>query len=121
MAWTPRPRPAWVEQLNCYADPAAVVPLDETSLTDAACAASGLDDFGDDTWRAGFTPFVRALEDEAELNLVGRIMARNEIVRSLVNRLEVTDTLRRHPEIGNEVVTSPVLVTGTGRSGTSIG
>jgi len=118
--WRPRPRPEWVQRLNAYADPVAVVPLDPESLVASACAVAGLHDFGDDAWREGFAVFVRALEEEADLHLLGRLMARNEIVRTLVNRLQVVDTFARHPEIGDERVASPVLVTGTGRSGTSL-
>jgi hypothetical protein len=64
--------------------------------------------------------FLRALESEAKLNLVGRLLARNEIVRSLRNRLQVIAVLRARPEIASERVNAPLLVTGTGRSGTSI-
>jgi hypothetical protein len=37
-----------------------------------------------------------------------------------VNRLEVRATLRQHPEILEEPIASPLLVVGTGRSGTSL-
>jgi hypothetical protein len=47
-------------------------------------------------------------------------MARNEVVRSLCNRLEIVATLKAHPEIERKRVDAPILVTGTGRSGTSI-
>ncbi|MDQ1459377.1 MAG: hypothetical protein QOI08_861 [Actinomycetota bacterium] len=134
MAWSPPPRPQWVAELNAFGShlgsPAAIVPLDEASLLDAARAATGLDDFGDrdfgdadgdsSAWREPFGIFVRALDEEADLHLLGRIMVRNEIVRALVNRLEVRATLDRHPEILDERIDSPVLVVGTGRSGTSI-
>ena len=125
MVWSPKPRPEWVTELNAFGrhlgSPAALVALDEESLLDAARAATGLDDFGaDDDWREPFGVFVRSLDDEADLHLLGRIMARNEIVRALVNRLEVEATLARHPEILEERIVSPVLVVGTGRSGTSI-
>ena len=47
--------------------------------------------------------FLRALEEEADLHLLGRIMARNEIVRALVNRLAgARRRSRRHPEILDE-------------------
>jgi hypothetical protein len=124
MGWTPRPRPQWVEELNAFGrqlgNPAALVPLDEASLIQTACTATGLDDYGDDGWREPMGIFVRALNDEADLNLLGRIMARNEIVRALVNRLEVHATLARHPEISAERIDAPILIVGTGRSGTSI-
>ncbi len=86
----------------------------------AARAATGMDDFGTDGWIDGLRVFLAALEDEADLHLLGRIMARDEIVRALVNRLEVHATLGRNPEILDEPIDAPVLVVGTGRSGTSI-
>ena len=124
MVWSPKPRPEWVTELNAFGNrlgsPAALVALDETSLLDGARLATGLDDFGDDGWREGFGTFRRALEEEADLHLLGRIQARNDIVRTLSNRLEVHATLGRHPEILDERVDAPLLVVGTGRSGTSI-
>jgi hypothetical protein len=124
MVWSPKPRPRWVSELNAFGrqlgSPAALIALDEESLLDAARAATGLDDFGDDAWREPFTVFLRALEDEADLHLLGRIQARNDIVRTLVNRLEVGATLARNPEILDGPIDAPVLVVGTGRSGTSI-
>ena len=125
MVWRPAPRPEWVEELNAFGrqvgDPAALVPLEPKSLIDAATAAAGgLDEFGGDEFREPFTVFVRSLEEEADLNLVGRLMARNEIVRSLRNRLQIIHAHREHPEIGAGAIDAPVLVTGTGRSGTSI-
>jgi hypothetical protein len=120
-------RPAWVEEVNAFGralgSPAALVRLDEDSLLEAALdAAAGPRDFdgGDAAWREPFAVFLRALESEAELNLVGRLLARNEIVRSLRNRLQIVATLRCHPEIASETLADPVLVTGTGRSGTSL-
>ena len=124
MVWSPRPRPQWVSELNAFGrhlgSPAALVFLDEVSLLDTAHEATGLEDFGDDGWLEGFGVFLRALEAEADLHLLGRILARNEIVRALVNRLEVHATIERNPEILEEPITAPVLVVGTGRSGTSL-
>jgi hypothetical protein len=124
MVWSPAPRPHWVSELNRFGNqlgsPAAIVSLDEGALLDTARATTGLDDFGDDAWREPMRIFLRSLEDEADLHLLGRIQARNDIVRALVNRLEVHATLEAHPEILVEVVETPVLVVGTGRSGTSL-
>src|SRR5690242_19590183 len=113
MAWSPQPRPRWVAELNAFGrqlgSPAALVSLDETSLLVTARDVTGLDDFGDDGWREGFGVFVRSLEEEADLHLLGRVLARNEIVRTLVNRLEVQAALRRNPEILDEAIDAPVL------------
>ena len=124
MAWSPPPRPQWVTELNAFGrqlgSPAALVSLDERALLDTARTATGLDDFGDDGWREGLRVFVQSLEQEGDLHLLGRIQARNEIVRALVNRLEVQATLTDHPDILETRVDAPVLVVGTGRSGTSL-
>ena len=124
MAWTPEPRPVWVEDLNRFGatavNPSALVALDEASLLDAAVAETGLDDFGDDEWREPFGILLSDLEQEAELHLVGRILARTEILRSLVARLRMAETEKQHPEILEQPVEAPVFITGMGRTGTSI-
>ena len=98
----------------------AVVPLDEASLLDHARRVTALQDFGDDSWREPFTIYLRALEEEAELTLMGRLMARSDIVLWLGTRLRIVDTLARHPEILQERIVAPMVVVGLPRSGTSI-
>jgi hypothetical protein len=101
-------------------DPAYTVTLDEDSLLDAARAATGLDDFGDDGWREPFGLLLEGLNSTAQLHAVGRMLTRADIVRSLVNRLEMTAAFARQPELHNAPVDEPIFVTGLARSGTSI-
>ena len=120
--WTPQPRPSWVQTLNTVGrnvGAAAVVPLDEASLLAAACEATGLADFGGDDWREPFGLLVGDLVD-ADLTLTGRLLARIDIVKALVARLELAETERRHPEILEQPVVDPIFITGLGRTGTSI-
>lgn len=121
--WTPPVHPAWLAQMNregeCLNLP-AVVPLDEQSLIDHACRSTGLSDFGDELWREPFSVYIKSLEDEAQLTLMGRLMARNDIILWLSTRLNVTETLKQHPEILNETITAPMVIVGLPRSGTSI-
>jgi hypothetical protein len=98
----------------------AVVPLDEDSLIEAAQRATGLSDFGDELWREPFALLVQSLEEEAGLTLMGRLMARSDIVLWLGARLGVVDTLRRHPEILEQEIAAPMFIVGLPRSGTSI-
>jgi hypothetical protein len=100
--------------------PATVVPLDEESMLSAAIEATGLDDFGGDSWREGFRVLVQDLQDTADLTLVGRVLARAEIIRSLEARLRIAEEYKQHPEIADEQITQPIFITGMGRSGTSI-
>lgn len=121
--WTAPPHPEWLARMNTegsYLDLPAVVPLDEASLLDHARRTTGLDDFGDDLWREPFSVLLQALEDEAGLTLMGRLMARNDILLFLGTRLKVTELLKRHPEILEQEIEAPMVIFGLPRSGTSI-
>ena len=120
--WQPPPRPDWVQRVNeegdCM-DISGVVPLDEQSLLDAAMRATGLSDFGADDWREPFQVLIKSFEEDADLNLMGRLRARSELLLMLTGRLQIEDTYKHHPEIDDERITQPIFVIGQGRSGTS--
>jgi len=121
--WRPAPRPEWVARINeegrCM-DIEHIVPLDERSLLDAARNKTGLSDFGEDYWIEPFRVLLKAIEEQAELNLMGRLMARGEILMLLENRLLLAETRKQHPEIAAEQISTPVFIVGLPRSGTSI-
>jgi Sulfotransferase family len=94
--------------------------LDPESLVSAAQRSTGLSDFGDDAWREPFEVLCKAMEEEADLNLMGRIRTRSELVQLLEGRLHIEDWYTRHPEIDEEVVSQPIFVVGQGRSGTTM-
>jgi len=104
---------------ECFNLP-AVVPLDEESLLKEAQRVTGLTDFGNDLWIEPFHVLIKALEEEAQLTLMGRLMARNDIITWLSTRLQVIDTLKQHPEILEEEIVAPMIIVGLPRSGTSI-
>lgn len=122
--WTPPTRPEWVRRINeegeCM-DLDSVVPLDEESLMNAARERTGLNDFGNQSeWFESFQVFVEGLRKEANLNLMGRLMTRSDLVNILAGRLEIEETYKRHPEIENEDITSPLMIIGQPRTGTSL-
>ncbi|OBG44874.1 sulfotransferase, partial [Mycobacterium alsense] len=82
-------------------------------------AATGLEDFGSSYYREGLERIVEALNTEAELNDLGRVIQRATISNALIQRLKVEDTYRRHPEIEDQVVGGPVFVIGLPRTGTT--
>ncbi|MBL8775512.1 MAG: sulfotransferase [Acidimicrobiales bacterium] len=94
--------------------------LDPDDLLAAARASTGLDDFGGDSWRPHFDVLVAALEHEARLTTVGRLLARTELLRALRQRLLLAHRWADDPSILATPVVAPVFVVGTGRSGTSI-
>ena len=117
------PRPEWISRLNSEGkilDSRHVVPLDATSLIDAACHSTGLRDFGEGPWREHLEMLLRALEEEADLHLLGRLYTRSDLLIYLQGRLQVIDWYKRHPEIDDEEIKEPVFVIGLGRSGTTI-
>lgn len=81
--WKPAPRPEWVARLNEegeHLDIESIVPLDEESLLNEARKNTGLDDFGRDRWLEHFRVLIRAIENEAKLNLTGRILTRSDLL-----------------------------------------
>jgi hypothetical protein len=93
--------------------------LDEGDLLTESRRQTGLDNFGDEDFREPLRILLRSFETDADLNLVGRITVRSEILRMLCNRLRITEDCRRHPEIANGAVRRPLFITGLPRSGTT--
>lgn len=124
MPWTPPPRSPWAEHLIALGrqlgdDGRSLVELDAEAMLVRAAAATGLDDYGDPWFREPLAIFVDSLAEEAELHLLGRLLARAEILRILRNRLRIEDHWRRAPELGEETIREPLVVTGLGRAGTT--
>lgn len=88
-------------------------------LEEGARAATGLDDFGSPYYREGLERIVDALNTEADLNEIGRVIQHATISNALIQRLKVEDTYAQHPEIDDEVVGGPVFVIGLPRTGTT--
>lgn len=88
-------------------------------LEDGARKATGLDDFGSPYYREGLERTVEALNTEAELNDMGRIIQHATISNALIQRLKIEDTYKQHPDIEDEVVAGPVFVIGLPRTGTT--
>jgi Sulfotransferase family len=121
-AWTPPPRPDWVKRINeegqCM-DIRGVVPLDPESLINTAMRNTGHSDFGVDDWREPFEVLCQSFDEDADLNLMGRIKTRFDLLLLLENRLRIEATYKQHPEIENEKIVKPLMIIGQGRSGTS--
>ena len=119
------PRPDWVRRVNLFGtsvgDPARMVSLDADEMLAVATESVGLLDFGDEPgWEAGYRALCGALNEDAQLNVVGRLSARGEIIRNLQNRLRMVDYWRASPEALAADVAAPVFVSGPPRTGTTI-
>lgn len=96
------------------------VSLDADELLAAARTGTGFDDFGCDTFRPALEHLTAALNTEADLNPVGRLLQHQRILNSLNNRLRMEAWIARHPEILEEVLLPPVVIVGLTRTGTTM-
>jgi hypothetical protein len=88
-------------------------------LMDAARAQTGLDDFGEDSFREGLDRLVRSLREEATLSDMGQVVLPYLITNQLAQRLQVEDWYRRHPEIDDGTVEAPLIGLGLPRTGST--
>jgi hypothetical protein len=96
------------------------VRLAENKLLAAARAQTGLSDWGDKSFRQPLGLLLESLEREAHLNFLGRIAARRRLTQMLVNRLQIQEALRRHPDIRAEPIRKPIFILGLPRTGTTL-
>lgn len=96
------------------------VNLDADYLLRTAQKNTGLDDFGEDDFRQPMSLLLDSLEKEADLSLLGRIIAKADLLRTLENRLGIVALLKQHPEITEQAIERPIFVVGPPRSGTTI-
>jgi hypothetical protein len=95
-----------------------MVDFSEQRLLEEARERTGLSDFGDDRFRAGLRILLDTYE-RAGLTEKGRKTARRRVAQLLETRLRIQAAFRRHPEIREREIRSPVYLTGLPRTGTS--
>ena len=81
--------------------------------------ATGLSDFGSDSFREGLELLVVAINREARLNATGEHVLRDRIIGHLKQRLQVEDWYRRHPEIDDEDIVKPLIGLSLPRTGST--
>ena len=93
--------------------------LEEGALIDAAVKKSGLRDFGDETWRPAFRRLLTSLNQEAQLHPWGRFITKQRLLGLLQNRLRSEALFRMHPDILEQELMPPIVITGLQRTGTT--
>jgi len=94
--------------------------LQPTALVAAARRRAGWREFGAPDVHGPLCRLIESIEDEAQLNFLGRIAAREDLGRMLVNRLELDRDYQQHPEIAAEQIRRPLFITGLPRSGSTL-
>ena len=90
------------------------------SLLDLATDGTGLADFGPDGWQEGFGHMVAAIQTDLAGDIDAIHRAESIVVNRLMNRLRIEDWYAAHgAEAAVHRVEGPLVVLGTGRSGTT--
>ncbi|HMQ24568.1 MAG TPA: sulfotransferase [Acidimicrobiales bacterium] len=95
------------------------VDLDPAGLVAAAERRTGLDDYGDVTVLDRLAAQAAAVEADAGLSGLGRLIVRRRLIGLLAARLRFEDFVRRHPEALAVELEPPIVVVGLPRSGTT--
>lgn len=85
-----------------------------------AAERAGADDFGTEDFVSPLSLLLDSLAQEARLNLIGRLAMRQEILQSLVTRLQIEADRKRHPALARAGIESPIFIIGLPRSGTTL-
>ena len=78
-----------------------------------------LEDFGPDDFLRRLQLLCDEWGGDNGLTNIGKLSLRNKLVQYARNRLLIQDSLERHPEIHDEVIDRPIIVSGLPRSGTT--
>ena len=95
------------------------VRFDVETILGTARAKTGLANFGADDFRARLAIQCRSIEEDVDLNPLGRLGVFANVLRYAENRLRFEDLLRRHPEILETPIERPLIVAGMPRTGTT--
>lgn len=131
-AATSRPAPIRLDDLAAPVYPAAAAPMREglagygavlqltpEALLQSATDRTGLNNWGDNSFRERLEVLCESLVAEAELSDVGRAMAFEQLAGHLVNRLRLEDLIAANPEIESVEIERPIIICGLPRTGTT--
>jgi Sulfotransferase family len=77
-------------------------------------------DWGPTSFREGLELLVKETNEDALLHPLGRKLVHDSLLDRLVQRLQVVKTLSEQPRITELPVTSPILIAGFARTGTTL-
>jgi len=90
------------------------------ALIEDARAATGLDDFGPESYREGLEVLVSDIGNDSLRPPEFVQRNRGMLVKALIDRLNVTHALKQRPELLERPITRPVFVFGIPRTGTTL-
>ena len=89
-------------------------------LIETAKQRCGSDDFGKDDFFEALSRLLESCHNEAQLNLIGKIALRTNVLHTLCLRLEMERDRQLYPGIARQEIREPLLIIGLPRSGTTL-
>src|SRR5579862_9827045 len=89
------------------------------SLLERARRKTGLENFGDASFREGLERLIHSTETEARLTPMGVASLEASVLDLLRQRLEIEDCFIRHPEIEQQEIIAPLIGLGLPRTGST--
>ncbi|HEU4772608.1 MAG TPA: sulfotransferase, partial [Candidatus Udaeobacter sp.] len=91
-----------------------------TDLIETAKRRCGLNDFGEGDFFEALSRLLESCQDEARLNLIGKIALKTDVLETLCARLQMERDRQVYPNISRQEIREPVFIVGLPRSGTSV-
>jgi hypothetical protein len=95
-------------------------PLRAVDVIETAQRRCGFDDFGGGDFFESLSRLLDSCQREAQLNLVGRIVLRADLIRLLYSRLFIQRDRKAYPRIVRQEIREPLFIVGLPRSGTTV-
>src|SRR5215472_4635787 len=89
-------------------------------LIENAKRRSSLDDFGEGDFSEALSRLLDSCQDEAQLNLIGKIALKTDVLETLCVRLQMERDRQLYPDITRQEIGEPLFIVGLPRSGTSV-
>ena len=90
-----------------------------TDLIETAKRRCGFDDFGEGEFLEALSHLLQSCQDEARLNLIGKIALKVDALETLCMRLQMERDRQVYPNISRQEIREPLFIVGLPRSGTS--
>jgi len=90
------------------------------SLMSEASIQTGLDEWGDESFRIPLQVLLDSLKQEGQLHDQGWRNVHGTLLLRLKNRLKVLAEIKQHPGILNQSIRKPLLIVGLPRSGSTL-
>ena len=94
--------------------------INSEALIATARERTGLHDLGHEAFREALDRLVDSVNRESRLSAFGAAAFPEVLIRPLINRLQIEDWYRRHPEIDEEQILAPLFCLGMPRTGSTL-